>query len=103
MTNGLIDRLKTVYAEYCRNHEWVHVYLRQVRDRCIELTNIDCLIFLLQHSTDDKLQQYLQDGLCRIRLQKANIFDISALLLRPIQRIVRYPLILNELFKVNSK
>lgn len=31
VVNGLIERLKTVYAEYCRNHEWVHVYLRQVR------------------------------------------------------------------------
>lgn len=60
------------------------------------------IFILFQHSNDEKLQQYLQDGLCRIRLQKANIFDISALLLRPIQRIVRYPLILNELFKVNN-
>ena len=65
--------------------------------------SIDYQLFhlIFQHSNDEKLQQYLQDGLCRIRLQKANIFDISALLLRPIQRIVRYPLILNELFKVN--
>ena len=28
--NRLVDPLKTVYAEYCRNHEWVHVYLRKV-------------------------------------------------------------------------
>lgn len=65
-------------------------------------TNIIGLISSFQHGNDEKLQQYLQDGLCRIRLQKANTFDISALLLRPIQRIVRYPLILNELFKVNT-
>ncbi|CAF1070608.1 unnamed protein product [Rotaria sordida] len=78
--NNLIDQLKNIYAEYCRNHEWVHIYLRK-------------------HGNDEKLQKYLQDGLCRIRLQKSNLFDISALLLRPIQRIVRYPLILNELFK----
>ncbi|CAF0988743.1 unnamed protein product [Adineta steineri] len=78
--NGLIDQLKNIYAEYCRNHEWVHVYLRK-------------------HSNDEKLQQYLQDGLCKLRLLKPNVFDVSAILLRPIQRIVRYPLILNELFK----
>ncbi|CAF3952566.1 unnamed protein product [Rotaria sp. Silwood2] len=81
--NVLIDQLKTIYAEYCRNHEWVHIYIRK-------------------HGNDEKLQKYLQDGLCRIRLQKSNIFDVSALLLRPIQRIVRYPLILNELFKNTS-
>ncbi len=28
--NGLIDQLKNVYAEYCRNHAWVHAYLRKV-------------------------------------------------------------------------
>ncbi|CAF3707296.1 unnamed protein product [Rotaria sp. Silwood1] len=81
--NNLIEQLKSIYAEYCRNHEWVHIYLRK-------------------HGNDEKLQKYLQDGLCRIRLQKSNIFDISALLLCPIQRIVRYPLILNELFKNTS-
>ncbi|CAF1177190.1 unnamed protein product [Adineta ricciae] len=81
--NGLIDQLKHVYAEYCRNHEWVHAYLRK-------------------HSNDEKLQQYLQDGLCKLRLLKPNVFDVPALLLRPIQRIVRYPLILNELFKSTS-
>ncbi|CAF3955367.1 unnamed protein product [Rotaria magnacalcarata] len=79
--NGLIDQLKHAYAEYCRNHEWVHGYLR----KC---------------GNDEKLQKYLQDGLCKLRLQKPSVFDVSALLLRPIQRIVRYPLILNELFKV---
>ena len=57
--------------------------------------------FIFQHANDEKLQQYLQDGLCKLRLQKSSIFDVSALLLQPIQRIVRYPLILNELFKVN--
>lgn len=55
----------------------------------------------LQHSQDEKLQQYLQDGLCKLRLQKSTVFDVQSLLLRPIQRIVRYPLIFNELFKVN--
>ncbi len=31
VVNGLIDQLKNVYAEYCRNYEWVHAYLRKVR------------------------------------------------------------------------
>jgi len=80
LVNSLVEEMKHSYAEYCRNHEWVHSYLRK-------------------HSQDEKLQQYLQDGLCKLRLQKSTVFDVQSLLLRPIQRIVRYPLILNELFK----
>lgn len=37
--NGLIEPLKTIYAEYCRNHEYVHAYLRKVRHIFIQMKN----------------------------------------------------------------
>lgn len=32
-----------------------------------------------------------------------NVFDIEAILIKPVQRVLKYPLLLNELAKVNSR
>jgi hypothetical protein len=35
--------------------------------------------------------------------EKINVFNLDALLLKPVQRILKYPLLLNELIKVSIK
>jgi hypothetical protein len=42
---------------------------------------------------------YINGILEKLR-QKTTVFDLGALLIKPVQRILKYPLLLNELFKV---
>lgn len=44
---------------------------------------------------------YINRMLDRLR-QKTVVFDLGALLIKPVQRILKYPLLLNELFKVRN-
>lgn len=44
------------------------------------------------------IQEYIQNGLTIIK-QKINVFDLHSLLLKPIQRVLKYPLLLQELIK----
>lgn len=46
--NSLIEQFKTTYAEYCRNHEWVHGYLREVKRKqkiCFQFESIHAIFF----------------------------------------------------------
>lgn len=45
--------------------------------------------------------EYINKMLEKMR-QKTVIFDLGALLIKPVQRILKYPLLLNELYKVRG-
>ena len=45
------------------------------------------------------LQNYIDNGLKIIREQTTSAFDLHSLLLKPIQRVLKYPLLLQELLK----
>lgn len=49
-----------------------------------------------------EVQEYIENGLKVIR-QSTNAFDLNSLLLKPIQRVLKYPLLLQELIKVEIK
>lgn len=49
-------------------------------------------------SAQPEAKQYLQQGLDRMR-ELTNCFDIPSVLIKPVQRILKYPLLLNELHK----
>ncbi|CAH1786582.1 unnamed protein product [Owenia fusiformis] len=75
----LIEDMKSVYAPYCRNHD-------------------DVLALLEKYEGNEAVQEYFRQGLDVIR-EKIVVFDIGSLLIKPVQRVLKYPLLLNELLK----
>lgn len=59
-------------------------------------------IFSLQYESVEEIQTLFNKGLETLRLQVA-CFDMGSILIKPVQRILKYPLILNELIKVRIK
>jgi hypothetical protein len=47
-----------------------------------------------------EVQKFIQTGLSIIKQQTTSAFDLHSLLLKPIQRVLKYPLLLQELIKV---
>jgi hypothetical protein len=56
-------------------------------------------LFLIKSGKFGDIQEYLENGLNLIKKQ-INAFDLHSLLLKPIQRVLKYPLLLQELIKV---
>ena len=71
--------MKSVYNQYCLNH-----------DKAENLLN--------KYETSQDTQKHLHYGLERIRNDIA-CFNLESILIKPVQRILKYPLILNELLK----
>ena len=46
-----------------------------------------------------EVQSFIQNGLNIIKQQTVSAFDLHSLLLKPIQRVLKYPLLLHELIK----
>jgi len=46
-----------------------------------------------------EVQRFIQNGLNIIKQQTTSAFDLHSLLLKPIQRVLKYPLLLQELIK----
>ncbi len=46
-----------------------------------------------------EVQKFIQNGLNIIKQQTTSAFDLHSLLLKPIQRVLKYPLLLQELIK----
>ena len=57
---------------------------------------------LFQYREDQSIKQYFDEMLNKLR-EKIVVFDLEALLIKPVQRILKYPLLLNELIKVSIK
>ena len=57
--------------------------------------------FLFQYNQNTEVKEYLEKLLDELR-EKHVVFDLEALLIKPVQRILKYPLLLNALFKVRG-
>lgn len=73
------DKMKNVYGEYCMNHD-------------------NALTLLEKYECEPEIHKIFSKGLETLRYQVA-CFDMSSILIKPVQRILKYPLILNELIK----
>ena len=71
--------MKSIYNQYCLNH-----------DKAENLMN--------KYENSPDTQKHLNYGLERIRNDIA-CFNLESILIKPVQRILKYPLILNELLK----
>ena len=56
----------------------------------------------LQYDENAEVQAYFKSRLDVIR-QSMSVFDLGAILIKPVQRILKYPLLLNELIKVIAR
>ncbi|XP_012277640.1 dynamin-binding protein [Orussus abietinus] len=73
------DKLQTVYGKYCGNHE-------------------AALSSLKKYEENKEIMAIFEKGIETLRHQIA-CFDMSSILIKPVQRILKYPLMLNELTK----
>ena len=74
------DTMKQVYTEYCINH-----------DKAEQL--------LERYEQNPEVQKLLQRSVETLQSQVV-CFNMGSILIKPVQRILKYPLILNELIKV---
>ncbi|XP_074599021.1 rho guanine nucleotide exchange factor 38-like [Brevipalpus obovatus] len=79
----IFDELRKAYLFYCRDHEGVLVAWRKA-EQIPEARTI------------------LDEGLNQIK-RETNCFDVPSLLIKPVQRILKYPLLLNELSKCTEE
>ncbi|XP_064634293.1 dynamin-binding protein-like [Lineus longissimus] len=75
-------KMTSAYAPYCRNHD-------------------DVMALLEKYEDNTEVQEFIKKGLATIR-KESNVFDLGSLLIKPVQRILKYPLLLNELFKATD-
>ena len=73
------EAMKRVYTEYCVNN-----------DRAEQL--------LEKYEASPEVQRLLQKGVETLQSQVA-CFNMGSILIKPVQRILKYPLMLNELIK----
>ncbi|GIY49775.1 dynamin-binding protein [Caerostris extrusa] len=78
----LSDEMKEAYGHYCRNHDEVNSVIDKIDQQ-------------------SAAGQYLHHKVEIIKRQ-TNCFDLPAMLIKPVQRILKYPLLLNELLKVTE-
>ncbi|XP_021555291.1 dynamin-binding protein isoform X2 [Neomonachus schauinslandi] len=71
------DELEGTYKVYCQNH-----------DEAISLLEI--------YEKDEKIQKHLQDSLADLK-GCTNYINLGSFLIKPVQRVMRYPLLLMEL------
>uniref|UniRef100_A0A8C5KXS0 Dynamin-binding protein n=1 Tax=Jaculus jaculus TaxID=51337 RepID=A0A8C5KXS0_JACJA len=71
------DELEGTYRVYCQNH-----------DEAISLLEI--------YEKDEKIQKHLQDSLADLK-GCTNYINLGSFLIKPVQRVMRYPLLLMEL------
>ena len=76
------DTMKAAYTEYCVNH-----------DKAEQLME--------KYEATQDISRLLQRGIETIQAQ-VSCFNMGSILIKPVQRILKYPLILNELVKVIS-
>ncbi|KAH9374618.1 hypothetical protein HPB48_014666 [Haemaphysalis longicornis] len=73
------EQLKEVYGHYCRNHD-------------------DVSGLWMKYMENPRAAQFLQAGVVRMQ-EETNCFDLPSVLIRPVQRILKYPLLIHELHK----
>ncbi|OAD59449.1 Dynamin-binding protein [Eufriesea mexicana] len=75
----MAEKLKGVYVKYCGNHE-------------------AALVLLKKYENNEEIMKVFNKGIETLRYKVA-CFDMSSILIKPVQRILKYPLILYELVK----
>ncbi|KAG7201457.1 hypothetical protein KM043_004217 [Ampulex compressa] len=75
----MAEKLQNVYVKYCGNHE-------------------AALCLLKKYENNEEIVAVFNKGIETLRHQIA-CFDMSSILIKPVQRILKYPLILYELIK----
>ncbi|XP_012710573.2 dynamin-binding protein isoform X1 [Fundulus heteroclitus] len=80
---NLRAELEEVYKLYCQNHD-------------------DAISLLETYEKDDSIQRHVLECLERLRAiyreqDKANYINLGSFLIKPVQRVMRYPLLLTEL------
>nr|CAD7396633.1 unnamed protein product [Timema cristinae] len=73
------DKMKLVYGLYCMNHD-------------------NALTLFEKYESNPDIKAAFDKGLETLRYQIV-CFDMSSILIKPVQRILKYPLIINELIK----
>ncbi|XP_054710835.1 rho guanine nucleotide exchange factor 38-like, partial [Uloborus diversus] len=73
------EEMKEAYGHYCRNHDEAHSVIDKI-------------------DVHSSAGQYINQKLEILKMQ-TNCFDLPAMLIKPVQRILKYPLLLNELLK----
>ncbi|XP_064477545.1 dynamin-binding protein-like [Ornithodoros turicata] len=76
---NMADELKEVYGHYCRNHD-------------------DVSGLWTKYMENPQTMQFLQAGVEQMQ-RETNCFDLPSVLIKPVQRILKYPLLINELEK----
>lgn len=56
--------------------------------------------YFYQYETISEAQDYFSFQLEAMRQKQPAVFNLSSILIKPVQRIMKYPLLLNELVKV---
>ncbi|KAL5007497.1 hypothetical protein ScPMuIL_016303 [Solemya velum] len=79
----LAEDMKNSYAPYCRNHDEV-------------------ITLLEKYDSMPDIKEYFDKMLIKMR-QQMTLFDLGALLIKPVQRVLKYPLLLRELLKVTEE
>jgi len=59
-------------------------------------------IFCVKYECNNDIMNYINQKLVVMR-QRMTVFDLSSILIKPVQRILKYPLLLSELLKVRSQ
>ena len=106
------DSMRTAYTQYCLNHDKAEQLLEKF-DALPEMQKVSFYImrvlirFLsLIHFQLVKLSkmtlQVLQQGVESLRAE-ISCFNMGSILIKPVQRILKYPLILNELLKCTEE
>ncbi|XP_072162827.1 uncharacterized protein [Diadema setosum] len=75
--------LHEAYAQYCRNHD-------------------DASALLEKYEENPEVQEYINQGLELVR-QSTNCWDLASFLIKPVQRILKYHLLLAELYKYTEE
>ena len=78
----MCESMKHVYAPYCRNHD-------------------DAIALLEKYDENVEITKFLNAKLMPLK-QHINVFSLGALLIKPVQRILKYPLLISELIKATE-
>ncbi|KAI9488480.1 hypothetical protein BDB00DRAFT_847837 [Zychaea mexicana] len=78
----MMTRIDHIYCEYCKRHE-------------------DAVLRLQELDSHPDVQQFFNE--CREQMQgKTTSWDLGSMLIKPVQRVLKYPLLLREIFLLTS-
>ncbi|CAB3363327.1 Hypothetical predicted protein [Cloeon dipterum] len=75
----MAEEIRVVYTNYCTNND-------------------NSLALLMKYADSEDIQKVFRKGIETLQMQ-VSCFDMSSIIIKPVQRIMKYPLILNELYK----